>query len=63
MMQIGAQGTRLNLMQKWDMNELWGVLICATRNPTPTVRDIQKMLGFVPQPNLLDLISDFKSSG
>ena len=24
MMQIGEQGIRLNLMQKWDMNELDG---------------------------------------
>ena len=28
MMLIGEQGVRLNLMQKWDMNELYKVEMC-----------------------------------
>lgn len=46
MMQIGEQGIRLNLMQKSDMNELYGDGRLHKMNQTPTVLDIQENVGF-----------------
>ena len=46
MMLIGEHGVRLNLMQKWDMNELDGDGRLHKMNQTPTVLDIQENVGF-----------------
>ncbi len=41
-MLIGDQGIRLNLMQKWDMNELDGAGWLHKAKPMPTILDIQE---------------------
>ncbi len=54
MMQIGEQEVRLNLMQKWDMNELDGQVVQGEIQHRPLVTFNKCWVSLLPtQPNLL----------
>ncbi len=52
MMLMGEQGVRLNLIQRWDMNELCGGWVDQGETQRRPFVTFKKKLGFVPQPNL-----------